>query len=75
MFSCEFFEISKNTFSTEHLLTTASVPWISSSKTLPYLTKLNQVCKEGTDLILGDKEQYTVKMNKKLNDLNEPKTY
>ena len=25
MFSCEFYEISKNTFSTEHLRTTASI--------------------------------------------------
>ena len=28
MFSCEFFEISKNTFFTEHFWTTASVLWL-----------------------------------------------
>ena len=27
MFSCEFYEIPKNTFSTEHLQTTVSNPW------------------------------------------------
>ena len=35
MFSCEFCEISKNTFSIEHLETTASV--FAASKTQPLL--------------------------------------
>ena len=35
VFSCEFYEISKNTFFTEHLWTTVSVPWETNLPSYP----------------------------------------
>ena len=35
VFSCEFYEICKNTFFTEHLWTTASVPWKTNLPSYP----------------------------------------
>ena len=35
LFSCEFYEICKNTFFTEHLWTTASVPWETNLPSYP----------------------------------------
>ena len=38
VFSCEFCEISKNTFSTEHLWTTASQPYQANHSVIVFQT-------------------------------------
>ena len=45
MFSCEFCEISKNTFFAEHPWATASVRWFTDViGTFPFLKYLDDIC-------------------------------
>ena len=52
VFSCEFYEISKKTFFTEHLWTTASISLIETTKLFSedygpsFFLRLNSVCKK-----------------------------
>ena len=51
VFSCEFYEISKNTFSTEHLRTTASIILPLSNLVNKYIL---DICKAHISIINND---------------------
>ena len=53
MFSCEFYEISKNTFFTEHLLTTASL-LLDPFKDFRFNSPHPQVSKAGSSWLMKD---------------------